>query len=373
MKRTLFARHRHRHAGHQGRAVRRHGRTALATAFRKSRLHRPAPGVVEEDPEHQFRSVCQCIRACVAEAGDRSGAEWRPSASTGRWRASSASATDGRHVTPYDSWLDTRCSPYIALMQERGRRRDHPQDGRAGQFQSRPQDPLVEARASRGLRADRRVRAARRIRGDAAVRPGGIARRSSTRATCISAASPTIAGLLGRRRFAASSAFACGQAAADRRSARGCRRVDGCAARAMRAQGRHAGHRRLRRHGGVVPGLRRDARGSLRRCGGHGLGVCGHHAAVPCRHRASDAGLGAVGHAGLVASLRLHQRRRHEPRMVRARDGQSRQDTAPRERSTGSTGWRADRAPDATDPIFCRTWAAACRPASRTCAAAGRG
>jgi xylulokinase len=25
---------------------------------------------------------------------------------------------DGRHVTPYDSWLDTRCAPYIARMDE---------------------------------------------------------------------------------------------------------------------------------------------------------------------------------------------------------------------------------------------------------------
>ena len=33
----------------------RRGRT-LATAFCRSRLHRPAPGVVEEDPEFQFRA-----------------------------------------------------------------------------------------------------------------------------------------------------------------------------------------------------------------------------------------------------------------------------------------------------------------------------
>jgi xylulokinase len=25
---------------------------------------------------------------------------------------------DGRHVTPYDSWLDTRCTPYIRQMEQ---------------------------------------------------------------------------------------------------------------------------------------------------------------------------------------------------------------------------------------------------------------
>ena len=46
----------------------RQGR-ALASAFRKSRLHQPAAGVVEEDPEYQFKTVCQCIKSCVTEAG----------------------------------------------------------------------------------------------------------------------------------------------------------------------------------------------------------------------------------------------------------------------------------------------------------------
>ena len=36
--------------------------TCLARAFRKSRLLRPAPGTVEEDPEHQVAAVCRTIR-----------------------------------------------------------------------------------------------------------------------------------------------------------------------------------------------------------------------------------------------------------------------------------------------------------------------
>ncbi|MCX6908135.1 MAG: FGGY family carbohydrate kinase, partial [Verrucomicrobia bacterium] len=40
----------------------------LARAFRSSKLHRPAPGVVEEDPERQVSSVCDTIRECVRAA-----------------------------------------------------------------------------------------------------------------------------------------------------------------------------------------------------------------------------------------------------------------------------------------------------------------
>jgi xylulokinase len=92
---------------------------ALASAFRKSRLHQPAAGVVEEDPEHQFRAVCRCIKACLAD----SGIDPRGVAAVGidgQMAGVLGVGDDGRHVTPYDSWLDTRCSRYIARMQEGG-------------------------------------------------------------------------------------------------------------------------------------------------------------------------------------------------------------------------------------------------------------
>ena len=40
----------------------------LAAAFRKSRLLHPVAGAVEEDPEYQFQSVCQCTKACLKES-----------------------------------------------------------------------------------------------------------------------------------------------------------------------------------------------------------------------------------------------------------------------------------------------------------------
>ncbi len=95
----------------------RRGRT-LAAAFRKSRLHRPAPGVVEEDPEYQFKSVCQCIKSCVSQAGVAA-ATVAAVGIDGQMAGILGIDADGRHVTPYDSWLDTRCSNYIVQMQQR--------------------------------------------------------------------------------------------------------------------------------------------------------------------------------------------------------------------------------------------------------------
>jgi xylulokinase len=87
----------------------------LARAFRPSSLHRPAPGVVEEDPERQVASVCDTIRECVRAAR----VEARAVAGIGidgQMAGVIGVGKDGRNVTPYDSWLDTRCAPYIERM-----------------------------------------------------------------------------------------------------------------------------------------------------------------------------------------------------------------------------------------------------------------
>jgi xylulokinase len=86
-----------------------------ASAFCKSRLHRPAHGVVEEDPEYQFRTVCRCIRACI-EASRIDPARLAAIGIDGQMAGILGIGPDGRNVTPYDSWLDTRCSAEIARM-----------------------------------------------------------------------------------------------------------------------------------------------------------------------------------------------------------------------------------------------------------------
>lgn len=90
------------------------GRT-LATAIRKSRLAQPAPGVVEEDPEFQFRSVCLCLRDCLGQA-KVAPARVAAVGIDGQMAGILGVGEDGRHVTPYDSWLDTRCGAQIARM-----------------------------------------------------------------------------------------------------------------------------------------------------------------------------------------------------------------------------------------------------------------
>ena len=86
----------------------------LAEAFRKSDLHRPSPGVVEEDPEVQVRSACEVIAECAAEAAGKG--KVRGLSIDGQMAGIIGVGEDGRNVTPYDSWLDTRCAPWIVRM-----------------------------------------------------------------------------------------------------------------------------------------------------------------------------------------------------------------------------------------------------------------
>lgn len=89
----------------------------LAEAFQKSELYQPSPGVVEENPETQVQSVCETIKECVAKS------KVAPETIAGigidgQMAGIIGVGKDGRNITPYDSWLDTRCAPYIRQMQQ---------------------------------------------------------------------------------------------------------------------------------------------------------------------------------------------------------------------------------------------------------------
>ncbi len=86
----------------------------VVEAFEPSQPHRPAPGVVEEDPEFQLESACRLLRRCVEQAGDTGVAAL---AVAGQMAGVIGIGEDGRAVTPYDSWLDTRCGLQITRMQ----------------------------------------------------------------------------------------------------------------------------------------------------------------------------------------------------------------------------------------------------------------
>ncbi len=89
----------------------------LADTFQKSELFQPSPGIVEENPETQVQSVCDTIKTCVKQANidpkDLAGI-----GIDGQMAGILGVGEHGRNVTPYDSWLDTRCAPYIKEMEQ---------------------------------------------------------------------------------------------------------------------------------------------------------------------------------------------------------------------------------------------------------------
>jgi xylulokinase len=91
--------------------------TCLANHFNPSNLIRPRPGAVEEDPEFQLETVCETMQACIRDAAvdPKSIAAI---ALCGQMAGIIGVNKDGRHITPYDSWLDARCAPYIERMKQ---------------------------------------------------------------------------------------------------------------------------------------------------------------------------------------------------------------------------------------------------------------
>jgi xylulokinase len=91
--------------------------TCLANHFKPSNLIRPRPGAVEEDPEFQLETVCETMQACMRDAAvDPKSIV--AIALCGQMAGIIGVNKDGRHITPYDSWLDTRCAPYIEKMKQ---------------------------------------------------------------------------------------------------------------------------------------------------------------------------------------------------------------------------------------------------------------
>jgi xylulokinase len=94
--------------------------TLLGEAFEEVALHHPRPGLVEQDLLDIERSAHRTLRRAVAasgRAGDIAGV-----ALSGQM--SGIGTIDDRFepATPFDSWLDTRCAPYVTEMAEHGDR-----------------------------------------------------------------------------------------------------------------------------------------------------------------------------------------------------------------------------------------------------------
>lgn len=91
---------------------------SLAFSFRKSRLIKPTPETVEEDPEFQVSNLCAAVSECMKNSR-RHPSDVTAVGIDGQMAGIIGIGRDGRCVTPYDSWLDTRCGKYILQMEER--------------------------------------------------------------------------------------------------------------------------------------------------------------------------------------------------------------------------------------------------------------
>lgn len=88
---------------------------AVSTAFENSNLISPAPGVTWQVPEEIFTSVINVIRELVEKSRvnvNDIGAIGIDSQMAGIMGI----GENGEAVTPYDSWLDNRCSAYVEQM-----------------------------------------------------------------------------------------------------------------------------------------------------------------------------------------------------------------------------------------------------------------
>ena len=89
----------------------------LALAIEESKLLYPKPGWVEQDPDDFYFSSLRTIKECLEKSGVDPG---QVAALAIDGQMAGIGTIDAHWQTPtvYDSWLDTRCAPYIDRMRE---------------------------------------------------------------------------------------------------------------------------------------------------------------------------------------------------------------------------------------------------------------
>lgn len=107
------------------------------SGFRSSELIQPEPGVTEEDPDLQYQNVCASISDSLRSGGVDPG-EIVALALDGQMAGVLGIDEDGNAVTPYDSWLDTRCAPQIKHMRAVALREVTARTGNAPSFNHGP-------------------------------------------------------------------------------------------------------------------------------------------------------------------------------------------------------------------------------------------
>jgi xylulokinase len=91
----------------------------LAEASAPLPLRRLGPEHVEQDAEEFVRAATETIAACVARSGAAPG-DVAGIGVSGQMAGVLGVGGDGRAVTPYDSWLDSRCAPQVEELARLG-------------------------------------------------------------------------------------------------------------------------------------------------------------------------------------------------------------------------------------------------------------
>lgn len=90
----------------------------LAQAYEESSLYYPKPGWVEQELEDFYSSAVKTIRRVMEKSGIRPN-EIAAIAVDGQMSGIGMIDKNWNPLARYDSWLDTRCEPYIQLMQRK--------------------------------------------------------------------------------------------------------------------------------------------------------------------------------------------------------------------------------------------------------------
>lgn len=91
--------------------------TLKASAFEGSKLIEPKPGAMEQCPEDMLGSVVRTIHTVMTSSGVSPEAV-AAIGMDGQMAGILGIDDDFNAVTPYDSWLDTRCQPEIQIMRQ---------------------------------------------------------------------------------------------------------------------------------------------------------------------------------------------------------------------------------------------------------------
>lgn len=89
----------------------------LSQGFEPSRLIQVRPGVVEQDLDEIYEATAQAVRRCLS-AASKDPKDVAAISIDGQMAGICGIDEDWNPATPYDSWLDTRCEPFVREMMD---------------------------------------------------------------------------------------------------------------------------------------------------------------------------------------------------------------------------------------------------------------